>query len=144
MNNLDELTQTHQKLAKAVSKLLESPQFITGDMEKVKNSFIDNLYSILQTAFDINITKEKLEDFLQKTQNNPTDTDNLVFLTQLLEEDRTYILLNYFFSQFILLFVKNAKQEQKDAVWNVVKNEGIDDELLKTVDISYASLIKPS
>ena len=131
----------HQKLANVIAKLLERTDLVTGDMEKVKETFMDTLYKILRNALDISITRESIEAYLAKGASLQDPLEEAKFLSLMLENDKTYILLNYYFAKFIQHYLEAVNKSKRNDIWKLVQEEGVDLPLLEKIENAYISLL---
>lgn len=132
----------YNKLSRVCFVLLNK-SYINGDKDALEDGFINGLYDILQTSFDLTVTKDSLEDFVQnKNANNEHDV--LAYLSHTLENAKTYTLLNYYFLKFILAYAKVVKTEYKQEFQDLLDEHHVSMRDFAVTDKEYAEIMTGS
>ena len=129
----------HIKLAKALAAIFESSSFDTEVQESAIETFNKNLYSLLQQSSDITITNETLDAYALVDANDPIA--QIRFITNTLENDTTYILLNYYIVQTIKIYAKSGNDQQKKEIATTLQNNGLNGEDLDMAESHYQRLV---
>ncbi len=131
----------YKSLTQSVSQLLASKDYINGNMEILENAFINGFYGALEVSFGINFNKKEFEKYLKDTKGKPTDIDALRFIGLTTEKPETYIILNYYLSKFIQIFIKYTQKDKLESVYDILFIEGIEPKFFKEIEEEYQQLI---
>lgn len=131
----------YKSLTQSVSQLLVSKDFINGKMEVLEDAFINGFYGALEGSFGINFDKKQFEKYLEETKGKPTDIDALRFIGLTTEKPETYIILNYYLSKFIQIFIKHTSKDKLETVYDILFIEGIEPKFFKEIEEEYQQLM---
>jgi hypothetical protein len=131
----------YKKLSKIVANLLYRDDFVEGDMEKVRETFVKNFYDVLGLAFNISITEEKFNKFLKETNEFPSDLQSLKFIGETSESPEAYLMVNYFFALFIGMYLECTKKDQLEKVERIIKDGGITPDQFDKIKEDYQQMM---
>jgi hypothetical protein len=107
MNGID-LTQ---KLQKIVGELLSKQHLFDEDIEIVQNQFIDEFYKTIELCFDRSVTPVDLIKFKEK--GNINDICSILdFVSHITENEKSYIILNYFLLRYLQVCAQYNDQRE--------------------------------
>ena len=129
MNDLD-LTI---KLQRSIARILSRQEYFRSDLEITRNTFMEQFSEILKICFDLNITGEKLFEFMQT--GNRSKTHSLYFASRLVDSSSSYIVINLFLAQFCLICIKDSNIPDK--IWEILLTNGIDNNVFDRIIVQY-------
>ncbi len=111
----------------------------TADKEKINDDFLNGFYKVLQVALDVSVEDEKFNQFVKSGQkDDPVET--VRFLTATLDNEKTYVLMNYYLMNFLLSFSKGAKADKIPSVNEILNREGLVPQAFATIVETYKNL----
>lgn len=135
-----EIITTYQRLSRVSGILLNSPQYITGDIEQLQRSFYEDLAQLLQAAMDLNVTARDIKEFHEKTKGQPDDIEIMKFTGKLIDTPKTYLMFSYYYANFIKSFIKNCKDESREEVLKLIYEMNVSEKLLDEVEDEYKKM----
>ena len=130
-------TSLFRKLYSTIQAYFEHPEFYDGDVKQLQDIFFTRLSEMLQISFDLQASPDKLSQF---TKTHGSDTDEVTmgeFIISTIENDSTYILLNYYVYQFIQAYIESMKQDKIDEAIQILAKKGISENDLHVIIDRY-------
>lgn len=135
--------QNFDKMTKVIGDFLNGSYLEENDKESVTGDFTNGFYEVLRTALDVSIDDKKFTDFVNAgKKNDPIETAR--FLIETLDNEKTYILMNYYLMNFLLAFGKGAKQETINQIQSILAAENLVPNGFAAVSENYKKLTSPS
>lgn len=126
------------KLQRIVSKLLAQRDIFGQETELIQNNFIKGFYDIIKLSFDINLSNRDIQKQIDSGNIND-EISNLRLIAKSIENESTYILLNY----YIIKFLREVQEDKKDIVIEIfLENEGVGEEDVEMVLSEYMKYTK--
>lgn len=126
------------KLQRIVSKLLAQREIFGQETELIQNNFIKGFYDIIKLSFDINLSNRDIQKQIDSGNIND-EISNLRLIAKSIENESTYILLNY----YIIKFLREVQEDKKDIVIEIfLENEGVGEEDVEMVLSEYMKYTK--
>lgn len=145
MKSEDKIIKTYQKLSRGVYGLLHEDFGISSDQGVVWDSFARNLIEVLKIALDVSVTREELEQFHDYLQGRkPDQAETMRFWRDALERPLAYLVISYFYAQFVRLFVSFISVEKQTKYRQYLNSCGITEELLAEVEQAYQQVVAES
>lgn len=125
--------QINLKLQKVIHKLLSNTELFGGNTRKLQDDFSKGLYEVLEISFNINSSNSRINKHIAEGKiNNPID--NTRFVAETIENESTYILLNYYFIEFLFQF-----DEIEDEIERYLEREGLSQKNITSIINQYAN-----
>lgn len=138
----NQISQTYQNLAKLIFYLLGQEDLSLSEPAALQDQFLKGLYDLLKTTLDLTIEPEELITWLRSHSHQPNDLALAQFTAKTLEQPKTYIILNYYFKQFLEIYRKTVPEFKQNQFWQIVNQFDIDKELLIEVEQTYKKVIR--
>jgi len=136
--------EAFKKLSLAIIEILEKPEWIEGDVDHLYVVFFEQMEEVLKLAFKLNITSEKLKEYVDKFGKDLKVRELLQLLSETMENSKTYTLLNYYAYRFMQAYVEQMKQEFTKEINGVLVKQGLTEEEIKNIERDYKDLITQS
>lgn len=136
---MDTNKQQFNKMTKIAGQLLKSNYLEKSEMEKVEDDFINGFYSVLRVALDVSIDDKKFSEFVA-TGKKDDAVETARFLIETLDNEKTYILMNYYLMNFLLAFGKSARKESTNQIQAMLAAENLIPVGFATVSENYKNL----
>jgi len=88
------------KLQQVVGRILARKDIWNEEIHDIQNTYIRDFYKVLKTAFRATISPQNLKEHVISGNHND-QTRNIFFITKTIENEATYILLNYYIINFL-------------------------------------------
>jgi len=131
-----------RKLFSAIQKLLEHPELHTGDSQELKRIFFHKLSDILQLSFDIHISEDTLTECSKRHENDADEVALTQCIVDAIENDDTYILLNFYMYRFIQAYMESMKQEAMYEAIRLLAQEGLSEKELQAAIDQYEQYVR--
>lgn len=129
-----------QKLFTAVVLLFDHPE-LHPDTEELKIIFYDKVSEILQLSFDIHITPQALATYEAAHTTDDDPVSLAQFIVDTIENDTSYILLNYFLYQFIQKYMDSMKQDASGRAMRLLLHASVSEKELQMAADQYQQCV---
>jgi hypothetical protein len=136
------MTIKEYRALSSVCHTILSKEELLDEPENVREAFIDNLYKMLRTSLDISIEYDEFEAFMKKNEGAPSDLAQSKFLSKTLENPKTYVMINYYFSIFIVSILKRCSEDSYHRVLTIMRDREIDHNTLISAEREFYELLK--
>lgn len=122
-------TEINLALQRASARILANFDLLGDQTETLQRSFIKGFYDVLKQSFRVNIDTKKFEEFVDSPLSE-SEIEEAVFVGKTVENESTYILLNYYILTFLQGLAEYPRYEA-----------AIANELDKQLDASYSEVV---
>ena len=132
---------TCRLLNKAIQNLVEQPWYGKTTKQELETLFVTHLGQIVRLGYDLTIDKRQLEVFSKKFGSHPTPAEYTYFLVGVLEQESTYILVNYYQCLFIKTLLTVAAKKHLVSFENILTKHGVTPSLMAHVNQLYGEYV---
>jgi hypothetical protein len=117
----------YKKYTKAIHLILNEQEYFPEDITKLREIFITQMNEVLLIALDHHFDPDKFYAFLQGDYKNSKEYFNGVmdYVEERLENNTSYVIINEFLSNMLLILTKQIKDEYIKEVEQKLEKIGI-------------------
>jgi hypothetical protein len=130
-----------KQLFTLIEQLFDHQEFTDISVSELRDIFYKNLSEMLQLSFDIQISSEKLDEFIKQKGKDADETAMAQFIIDTIENDKSYILLNYYLYEYLQTYLGSMKEEKTDEVMKMMVKEGLSENELQFIIDQYQQMV---
>ncbi len=130
-----------KKLAKIIDALFTHTEYSKESVDELQEVFMEGLHTLFNLAFDLNLNIKELKKFTRVYGSKPPLTKLARFLGYTLQDEKTYVLLNYFLANYIKHYLSSVHEIYLNQVTAIMENEGITRETVQMIEKQYHLLV---
>ncbi|MBN1331676.1 hypothetical protein JW978_02195 [Candidatus Dojkabacteria bacterium] len=131
-----------KKLFETTTEYIEKYEYFHISEDGFAELFGENLLKVIKIAFDLNLDIEELKKFTEEHGTNPDMLELGAFIVKTIDNDSTYVLLNYYLLRFISASNDIVKELHQNDIEMIMQGHGIGEEDIQQVIDDYNDLIK--
>lgn len=131
-----------KKLSRIISIFFERKDLSLAKTEELRKIFFENLSEIFQIAFDVSLDVKKLKTFSAEKSMTPDFLRIGQFLAETLQNETTYIILNYYMYLFTQSYLNTVRKENLPKVNEMMLKQGLSESEVEKVKKDYWSFIE--